>query len=77
MTEAYEIIEHSYDVVIVGPGRAGAGGVAVPGSHGIPPVRVRARPAVVPATRRVAVEASNERRDILNANCVCTIDAFS
>src|SRR5665647_1020288 len=50
---------------IQGPGRTRAGGFAAPGSHGMPPLRVRARPSAVLATSSAAVEASSERRDNL------------
>src|SRR5450631_4357421 len=60
---AASISEASSDVKnIHGPGRTSAGGVAVPGSHGMPPLRVRARPALVPATSKAAVETRSERR---------------
>src|SRR5271169_4861413 len=49
---------------IQGPGRTGKGGEAAPASQGIPPEMVRER-APVPATSRAAVEASNERREML------------
>jgi len=51
---------------IQGPGRTRAGGVAVPGSQGMPPAMVRACPTAVPATKNAAVVASNERRDGLD-----------
>jgi hypothetical protein len=61
---------------IQGPGRTGAGGVASPGAHGIAPVRVRARPAVVPAKSRTAVETRSDRRDNFAENRASTIGSF-
>src|SRR5665213_1780392 len=69
--------EASSDVKnIQGPGRTNIGGLASPGCHGIPPVRVRARPAVVPAKSSAAVETSSERRDSLDENRVATIGSY-
>lgn len=48
-----------------GPGRAGAGGLAVPGLHGIPCPIVEAPAEIELAKRQTAVEASSERRDML------------
>ncbi len=50
---------------IHGPGRAGSGGVAVPGDHGIAPEIVRALPLVIPAIKKAAVEYNSDRRDNL------------
>src|SRR6516164_6086994 len=54
-----------------GPGRAGIGGDAAPGSHGSPPVMMRAYVAAVLAITSAAVDASRDRREILISDCVC------
>src|ERR1700720_1283315 len=49
---------------IHGPGRTAAGGLAVPGLHGIPSPIVEAPAEIEFAKRQTAVEARSERRDI-------------
>src|SRR5882757_2756680 len=59
-----------------GPGRTGTGGVAVPGRHGMPPLTVRASPEVVLVKKIAALDASNERRDILTGEKASIIAMF-
>src|SRR5271169_113978 len=50
---------------IHGPGRTAAGGLAVPGLHGIPCRIVEAPAEIESAKKQTAVEARSERRDML------------
>src|SRR3954452_25147902 len=63
---------------IHGPGRTGTGGLAVPASQGMPPLKMRARATAVPEKRNAVAEVSRTRRDgVATAGFMTALSCFT